>query len=147
MNAPRPTCCSEDSGSHPTYPHHLTSHVSRSPLNSHLSPLTSYLSPLTSTISTLTSAHRSHVHSPPLTSYLPSARRMQVELTLEKNSLRTEVLKRHAALRGTSLDKLGLVLVRLGLHSDDRNVPEVPTSPSSNPMAHCRLTGGYMSHR
>ena len=38
---------------------------------------------------------------------------VQVELTIEKNSLRTEVLKRHAALRGTSLDKLGLVLVRL----------------------------------
>jgi len=33
-----------------------------------------------------------------------------VELTIEKNSMRTEVLRRHAALRGTSLDKLGLTL-------------------------------------
>ena len=34
-----------------------------------------------------------------------------VELTIEKNTLRTEIIKRHAALRGTSLDKIGLTLV------------------------------------
>ena len=33
-----------------------------------------------------------------------------VELVIERNSLRAEVLRRHAALRGTSLDKLGLTL-------------------------------------
>ena len=33
-----------------------------------------------------------------------------VELTVEKHTTRVEVLKRHAALRGTSLDKLGLTL-------------------------------------
>jgi membrane-associated protease RseP (regulator of RpoE activity) len=34
-----------------------------------------------------------------------------VELTVEKNTLRTEVLTRRAALRGTSLDKLGMILM------------------------------------
>lgn len=41
-----------------------------------------------------------------------------VEITIEKHTLRTEVLKRHAALRGTSLDKLGLTL----LHDEGRVV-------------------------
>ena len=35
----------------------------------------------------------------------------RVELTIERHSMRNVILKRHAALRGTSLDKLGLTLV------------------------------------
>ena len=37
-----------------------------------------------------------------------------VELILQKHVVRTEVLKRHAALKGTSLDKLGLTLQQEG---------------------------------
>ena len=39
-----------------------------------------------------------------------------VEVTIEKHTLRTEILKRHAALRGTSLDKLGMTLVNDEAH-------------------------------
>uniref|UniRef100_A0A7S2GTQ2 PDZ domain-containing protein n=1 Tax=Haptolina brevifila TaxID=156173 RepID=A0A7S2GTQ2_9EUKA len=40
----------------------------------------------------------------------------EVELVIERNSLRSEVLRRHAALRGTSLDKLGLTLIEDAEH-------------------------------
>lgn len=39
-----------------------------------------------------------------------------VEIALEKRSMRTEVITRHAALRGTSLDKIGLTLEMHGPH-------------------------------
>ena len=48
--------------------------------------------------------------------HILSASTATVELTIERDFVRAEFLKRHAALRGTSLDKLGLTLMQEGEH-------------------------------